>query len=132
VRAAAWLYALVSAVVIAFQLALTAGAPWGRFAMGGQFPGTLPPSLRIAVFVQATVLGVFALVVLSRAGAAWPSGARVSGRLVWAVVTVSAVSLLLNLITPSAGERAIWAPAAALLLASSTIVAVTPADPPRP
>ena len=44
-------------------------------------------------------------------------------RLVWLVVAFAAVSLVLNLITPSAGERAIWAPVAVLLLASSTVVA---------
>lgn len=43
--------------------------------------------------------------------------------LVWVVVAFGAVSLVLNLIPPSAGERAIWAPVA-LLLASSAIVAV--------
>ena len=43
--------------------------------------------------------------------------------LVWWVVALEAVSLVLNLITQSAGERAIWAPVALLLLASSTVVA---------
>jgi hypothetical protein len=40
------------------------------------------------------------------------------------VVAVAAASLVLNLITPSAGERAIWAPVALLLLTSSTVVAI--------
>jgi hypothetical protein len=33
------------------------------------------------------------------------------------------VGLVLNLITPSAGERAIWAPVVLILLISSTVVA---------
>jgi hypothetical protein len=43
---------------------------------------------------------------------------------VWAVVAFAAVSLVLNLITPSARERAVWAPAASLLLTSSAVVAI--------
>jgi hypothetical protein len=43
---------------------------------------------------------------------------------VWFVVVFVTVSLVLNLITPSAGERALWAPVAAVLLASSTVVAI--------
>ena len=45
------------------------------------------------------------------------------GGSVWVVVAFSAMSLVLNSITPSAGERAIWAPVA-LLLASSAAVAI--------
>jgi hypothetical protein len=37
-RIAAYLYGLVSLGIIAFQLALAAGAPWGEFAMGGAYP----------------------------------------------------------------------------------------------
>jgi hypothetical protein len=43
---------------------------------------------------------------------------------VWVVVAVTAVSLVLNLITPSAGERAIWVPILLILLASSVVVAI--------
>jgi hypothetical protein len=42
----------------------------------------------------------------------------------WFVVAFASLSLVLNLLTPSAGERALWAPVAALLLASSTVVAI--------
>jgi len=40
-RAAALLYASVSAGVVAFQIALAAGMPWGAYAMGGAFPGAV-------------------------------------------------------------------------------------------
>ena len=36
---AAIVYALATAVVVGFQVALAAGAPWGEYAMGGRFPG---------------------------------------------------------------------------------------------
>jgi hypothetical protein len=124
-RAAALLYATVSAGVVAFQIALAAGAPWGAYAMGGAFRGQFPPALRIAALVQAALIAGMALVVLARAGLVLARCSRVWRWLVWVVVAFAAVSLVLNLITPSAGERAIWAPVALLLLMSSAVVAVT-------
>lgn len=117
-------YATVSAGVVAFQVALAAGAPWGAYAMGGAFPGQFPPTLRIAALVQAALLVGMAAVVLSRAGFVLAGWSRASRRLVWVVVAITAVALVLNLITPSAGERAIGAPLALLLLVSSAVVAM--------
>lgn len=121
---AALSYAIISLGVVAFQIALTAGAPWGAFAMGGAFPGQFPPALRVEALVQAVLLTGMALIVLSRATLILPSWSRASRWLVWLVVAFAAVSLALNLITPSAGERAIWAPTALLLLISSSLVAM--------
>jgi hypothetical protein len=123
-RAAALLYATVSAGVVAFQIALAAGAPWGAYAMGGAFPGQFPPALRIAALVQAALIVGMAAVVLARAGLVLARWSRVARWLVWVVVAFAAVSLMLNVITPSASERAIWAPVALLLLMSSAVVAI--------
>lgn len=122
-RVAAITYAIVSLGVIAFQLALAAGAPWGAYAMGGAFPGQFPPTLRIAAIIQAVLLAGMAAVILARAGLILPRWSRVSRWLAWVVVAFATASLVLNLITPSAGERAIWAPTAFLLLLSSATVA---------
>jgi hypothetical protein len=124
-RAAAILYAIVSSFVVVFQIALAAGAPWGAYAMGGAFPGQFPPALRVAAVIQAALLAGMTAVVLSRAGIVLPGWARASRWLVWIVVAFAAVSLVLNLVTPSAGERAIWAPVAFLLLLSSATVALS-------
>jgi hypothetical protein len=62
--------------------------------------------------------------VLVRAGLILPAWARVSRWLIWMVVAVAAVGLVLNLITPSAGERALWAPVTVILLLSSVVVAL--------
>lgn len=123
VRFAALAYAVVSVGIIAFQIALAAGAPWGAYAMGGAFPGQFPPEMRVAAVVQAVILAALALVVLARAGIAMPRWSRSSRWLIWVVVVFSALSLVLNLITPSAGERAIWAPVALVMLVSSVVVA---------
>jgi hypothetical protein len=124
-RVAALLYATISVGVVAFQIALAAGAPWGAYAMGGAFPGQFPPALRIAALVQAALLVGMAAVVLARAELVLSGWSRVARWLVWFVVAFAAMSLVLNLITPSAGERAIGAPVALLLLISSSVVAIS-------
>jgi hypothetical protein len=123
-RVAALLFTTVSAGVIVFQVALASGAPWGAYAMGGAFPGQFPPVLRIAALVQAALIAGMAVVVLARAGLVLLRWSRLSRSLVWIVVAFAAMGLVLNLITPSAPERAIWAPVAFLLFLSSAVVAV--------
>lgn len=121
---AALLYATVSALAVAFQLAMAAGAPWGAYTMGGTFQGQFPPALRIAALVQAALIVGMAAVVLARAGLVLAGWSQVAQWFVWVVVAFAAVSLVLNVMTPSAPERAIWAPATFLLLASSVLVAI--------
>ena len=122
-RVAAILYAVISAAVVAFQIALAAGAPLGEYAMGGAVPGQFPPALRISALIQAALIAGMALVVLSRAGIILPRWVRVSRWLIWVIVAFLGLDLFLNLITPSAGERAIWAPTLGLLLVTSAMVA---------
>jgi len=124
-RLSALIYGVVSLGVIAFQIALAFGAPWGAYAMGGAFPGQFPPELRAAAVVQPVILALLALVVLARAGVALPRWSRASRRLIWIVVAFSTISLVLNTITPSAGERAIWIPVALVMLICSVTVAVS-------
>ncbi len=122
-RKAAIVYTIVSVIVIGFQLALAAGAPWGAYAMGGAYPGQFPPELRVAAVVQALILIGLALVVLARANVTLPGWHRASRWLIWLVIAFALLSFVLNLITPSAVERAMWAPVAFLLLVSSVTVA---------
>ena len=124
VRSAAIVFAVVTGAVVAFQFALALGAPWGGYAMGGAYPGVFPPALRVAALVQGALLVGTALVALSRSGLILNSWARASEWLIWLVVALGAVSFVLNVITPSAGERAIWAPVAAVLLVCSVTIAV--------
>ncbi|MDB5440012.1 MAG: hypothetical protein JWM33_2439 [Caulobacteraceae bacterium] len=111
-KLAARIFAALALALCAFQLALAAGLPWGDYAMGGAFSGTLPPSLRIAAVVQALLISAAILVILSRAGLALPSWRNASRYLVWPIVALLGASLVLNLITPSGRERLIWAPVA--------------------
>lgn len=122
VRAAA-LYGGCALLVIAFQIALAAGAPWGGLAMGGAFPGRLPPAMRAASLVQAALQIVMAMIVGARARRILPAWYAASRRLIWAVVAVLAIAAVLNAITPSWRERAIWLPVTITMLACAVIVA---------
>jgi hypothetical protein len=66
-------FALATTVVVGFQVALAAGAPWGRYAMGGRYPGRFPPVLRMGALVQALVLMGLIVVVLSQASIVLPA-----------------------------------------------------------
>jgi hypothetical protein len=124
ISACAVAFVIVTAGAVCFQIALAIGMPWGRYAMGGAHPGTLPPRLRVAAVAQAVVRAALAAVVAARAGLidlpilaglTWP---------IWLVVAIAAVSLVLNALSRSAGERRVWVPVAIVLLATSLIVAI--------
>jgi hypothetical protein len=118
---AAMLYALLALVVVAFQIALALGAPWGHLAMGGRFPGRFPPPMRLAALVQGALIGLFALIMLGRAGLISPAPPV---WLVWAVVAVSALSAVMNLVTPSIPERRLWGPVTLVMLVCAVRVAL--------
>jgi hypothetical protein len=122
-EAAALLFAAAAAIAVAFQLALAVGAPWGEYAMGGRYPGRFPPPMRVAAIVQAALIAVLAVIVATRAGLIdTPLDAPL---LIWGAVAFSAVSLVLNALSRSPGERRLWVPIALVLLLASLAVALT-------
>jgi hypothetical protein len=121
---AAIVFAVVTAGVVAFQIALALGAPWGEYAMGGAFPGRYPTRMRVAAAAQAVLLALLALIVLSSAGLIAVPILSGLPSLIWLVVAFSAVSLALNAASRSAGERRIWVPVALVMLGSSLVVAL--------
>jgi hypothetical protein len=120
IQLAAWLYALVCAGVIVFQICLIAGAPWGRLTQGGGHPGALPASGRVFAAVSVVLLTLMAASVLSAAdiGLLWP---RWTG---WATLGIQGLSTLLNWVTPSRPERLLWGPVTAAMLAMALLVMV--------
>ena len=99
--------------------------PWGHLAMGGRYPGKFPPNMRVGAVIQAALLAFLAMIVLSRAGVAFPGLSNLSNILIWVAVAISGISLILNLITQSKWERRLWAPVAVLMTVSSLIVALS-------
>ena len=122
-KGAAFIYAALSGGVMIFQLCLAAGMPWGSYAMGGAFAGEFPPAMRVAAVIQALIIFAFAAVVLSRAQLGFSKLRKISQKLIWFVVAFGIVGFILNVITPSQGERLLWAPVAFVLLISSVVVA---------
>jgi hypothetical protein len=122
-KLAAKVFGALILLVVGFQIALAAGAPWGSLAMGGAFAGRLPPSMRAAAMVQALVLVLFALIVAARTQLMLPRWYGTSRKLIWVVVALVGVAVVLNAITPSSWERAVWLPVTIGLLVCGVIVA---------
>ena len=121
---AAYIFCAFTIVVVSFQFALALGVPWGEMAMGGKFPGRLPPQMRVAALVQITLLVVIALIVLIRAGLTFSEYFEFSKSAIWFVVAFNIISAILNTLTPSKKERILWAPVTIFLLVCSFIVAI--------
>ncbi|WP_400082884.1 hypothetical protein [Yoonia sp. R78084] len=107
-----YLICLMIVGIIGFQVALIAGAPWGRLTQGGQVDGPLPLAGRIIAAVSILLLGAIALALLSADGH-WPNWPRWT---TWAAVAVIGISTILNWITPSSAERRLWGPIMTVLL----------------
>lgn len=114
-------------IVIVFQVALIFGAPWGEYAYGGRFKDSLPPAARvgsaISILVYVAIIGHYWAQISLLPKLLDQTFNNLAN---WAVVLVFAQALVLNLITRSKKERAVWAPVALLLLIASFIVALTP------
>lgn len=91
-----------------FQVGLAAGAPWGAAAWGGQPPGALTPQLRRASAVSALALGSLAVV----AGAPDMLDPGVRRRLLLGASGYFVLGTVMNAVSRSPVERAVWAPIA--------------------
>lgn len=118
------LFLLPACLGIGFQVGLALGAPWGAYAMGGRIIGSFPPPMRIAAALQAGVIVLLTAIVLAAADViALPilGGARWT---IWIAVAFSGMSLVLNALSRSAGERRLWVPVALGMLSTSLTVAL--------
>ena len=120
VRAAAWGFAGLGALVVGFHLLVIAGAPWGALTMGGRWPGVLPRPARGLSGMSALMIAGMAAVVLARARVLpW----RVPRWAMAAVLGLSVLRVVANAATPSGMERALWLPVTIGLLAAAMVVA---------
>ncbi|MFO6464248.1 hypothetical protein ACK8OR_07645 [Jannaschia sp. KMU-145] len=108
-------YAALAAMPLAMHLALAAGAPFGRYTVGGRFSGRLPPIWRGLALVQAALLAGMAVAVLARAGLAPASLAPVF----WPAAALTLLTCAANAASPSRPERRLWAPVTALMTAAA-------------
>jgi hypothetical protein len=103
--------------VAAFQVALFLGAPWGAYTQGGETEGALDASGRVVAAVSCAILLVMAAAILARAGEGPLENApkRLVTALAWFTTIYSGLAVVLNLVTQSSSERAVFAPIAILL-----------------
>jgi hypothetical protein len=125
VTIAALIGTLLLVVLMAFQLALALGAPWGAAAWGGRNPGVLPTGLRVAsAFVGVVVYPLIALVILAAGGAIaddWlPIGRTV---VMWILAAFFVLGTVVNAISRSPIER-IWAAVSLALAVCCAVIAL--------
>jgi hypothetical protein len=127
---AAWTAVVLLYAIAAFQAALVLGAPWGEFTQGGGTSGTLTTSGRIVAAVSCVLLMVMAGAILGRVGQGLFRllSSRVKTVLAWFTTVYAVAGVVLNLITQSTAERALWAPVSILLLGLIAFVMVTTHD----
>jgi hypothetical protein len=124
IKIALVLFIVFMAITALFQLALAMGAPWGKIAMAGKYPGKFPNKMRIVAVFQMFILLFFIWIALVKTGHVNPEWKNFSDSFIWAVFGFSLVATILNTITPSKWERIIWMPISIILLVSSTIIAM--------
>jgi hypothetical protein len=107
-------------VLGAFQVALAAGAPWGRAAYGGTNHGSLPGHLRAISGLAAVGYATGAVLVLRGAGSP-----QARGRAFTALSVFMGIGAVANGASRSPVERALWTPVtaatAAFALRSRTV-----------
>lgn len=115
-------YAGLAACPVAMHIGNAAGASWGRFTVGGRFPGRLPPLWRGLALVQAALLLAMACAVLDRGGVIELSLSPWAFR---GALGLTVLSLVANAASPSRPERLLWTPVLLAMAAAATGVAVS-------
>jgi hypothetical protein len=95
------------------------GAPWGAYSQGGGTDDPLGASGRVLAAISCAILLLMAAAILARVreGPLKNAPGRLVPALAWFTTIYSALSVVLNLATRSASERAVFAPIAVLLFA---------------
>lgn len=124
-RASAAAAALLLSSVAGFQVAVSAGAPWGRWTQGGMTAGTLPPRQRVAAGASAALLVTWAGALLARVdrGPMRDLQPRLVAGLACSAAGYAVLGVAMNAVSRSAYERALWTPVSAAI-AGLSVVAV--------
>ena len=115
---------MISCIVTIFQLALAFGAPLGKFANGGKFPGRLPKNMRFLPLIQIVILWFFTYIVLIESNIINNQPTPIGSIGIWFVVAFFFLGSILNLSTPSKPERIVWGPINVLTLIAVLLIAI--------
>ena len=110
-------------VLAVFQLALALGAPFGRFAWGGQHR-VLPGRLRIGSLISIVIYAVIAVIALDRVGAIDVLPDTFAVIAMWVVFAYFAVGIFLNAVSRSKPERYVMVPVTIVLTVLSFFIAM--------
>lgn len=123
---AAWVAAIVFALMAGFQLLLAFGLPWGHLAWGGEYR-ILPAKFRFASFLATMLFSFGITAVLERAHIEYFfNRPDVIAIVVWAYAGLFALSTIGNLLSTSTFERRVMTPVAIILVITCVIVAIGP------
>jgi hypothetical protein len=112
------------AVLVAFQLGLALGKPWGAMAYGGNWPGVLPKGLRINSGVFALIMyPIVALYVLDAGGLATFAWLPARSSVIGVIAGFFAIGTLANAFSRSKPER-LWAPVSLALAVCAAVIAL--------
>ena len=121
---AAYVATAILGVLIVFQLALAAGAPWGKAAYGGAWEGTLPRGIRINSLVFGAFLyPLVILYVLDAGGVAEFGFLRAESIVLRVLVFFFVTGTITNAISRSKIEKMIWTLPTAVLAICTFILA---------
>jgi hypothetical protein len=114
-----------AAIILAFQVAVALGAPWGHLTQGGRQPGALSSQGRGIAVVSAFIITLFIISIISRVYdiGPFPRDWAVIGT--WIAVGYCSLAVPIHIITPSAAERRLWLPIILAMLLSATTIALT-------
>lgn len=115
--------AVLLALLALFQIALAAGAPWGRLAWGGSHV-VLPGRLRIGSLVAVLIYAAIVVIAFSRLGALNALPPDVAVVAMWVVFGYFTLGILLNGISRSRPERLLMTPTTIVLSALSLFIAL--------
>ena len=111
-------------IVVAFQAALTLGAPFGAAAQGGTNPGRLPDANRVASAIGGLLFLFGSLIVLARGGynlIRLPAAVVRVGT--WAIAALLGLGVLMQLASSSPWERYGWGPFTLVLFVLGVVLA---------
>ncbi|WP_380167829.1 hypothetical protein [Jannaschia sp. R86511] len=109
--------------VAGFQVAVAAGAPWGRWTQGGTAPGVLPQPQRVAAVASAGLLVTWGGALLGRVGEGPMRDAhpRLVAGLSYSAAAYAVLGTVVNALSRSPHERALWTPVSAVIAGLSIV-----------
>jgi len=114
---------VILAVLAMFQLALVAGAPWGRLAWGGAH-AVLPKAKRIGSLLAVVIYAVIVVVAFSRLGALPLMPTQVAVVAMWIVFAYFVLGVVMNALSRSTSERRVMVPVTVVLAVLSLLIAL--------